>query len=175
MFANLLFIFLCLLVFLSNYLRGQTVLWPLLALSLFVISQALRLLQLRRRSDFLGQLKSHRKELRRGSTVAVDGLVLRYDTPLKSYALSVGMLFSSIEIPSTYRISDGEGQLERVWFSVATLFTGWWSITGPLSTIQTLSENLSGKTQSVAELIDACYLRKTAEQSEEKNTSSSAT
>lgn len=160
MLANSLFILIAVLVFVSNYVRGQTVLWPLLALALFVFCHTIRLLQLRRRSDFLAQLKSHRRELRGGSTVVVDGLILRYDTLLESYTISVGLLIISIEIPSRFRISEGEGQLERVWFSLATMFCGWWSITGPFSTMQTLSENLRKNPQSVAELVDARYFLK---------------
>jgi hypothetical protein len=158
--ANFLFLFVVFLIFLSNYLRGTTLLWPLLVVAVFAICQLLRFRQIRVRNDFLGQLKSHRRELRRGSTVCVDDMLIRYETPVTSYVVSVGLLFLSIDIPSSFRLVQGENPLEALGFSCATLVAGWWSITGPLHTIRALLINLRGGDKiSVAALIDPTYLR----------------
>ncbi len=176
MLANLLFVLLLLLIFVSNYLRGLTLLWPGLALAVFAICLLIRFRQVRKRNDFLGQLKSQRRELRRGSTVSVDGAVLRYTTLLRAYSVSVGIVFTSIEIPTSFRITDGESQLESLWYSLLTLLTGWWSLTGPVQTMASLSQNLGPSgTKSVAELIDSAYLRRIEAAENQEFSESSAT
>lgn len=109
----------------------------------------------RERERFLNQLKSHRSELRRGGTVVVDQSLVRYDTLLTTYVMTIGGIFSSVTVPSRYHHWTGEAPPQSLCFTVLSLLTGWWSPGGPAATIRGGIYNLrGGRIKTVAELID---------------------
>ena len=148
--------FLILLFCLSTYVNGTGFYASLALLFAFVIVIIIREQRVRKRLDFINQLKSHRRELRSGGTVVVDSLLLRYDTKVTTYFLSVGIVLSSINIPSIYRVYTSEGHAESLVYSFCSLISGWWAFPGgPITTIAFLKQNLTGgQVLSVSELID---------------------
>lgn len=157
---QLLFLSVLLLVLWSNYISGASIAGPLLVLAVFLFSHLLRARRLKQRIDFINQLKSFRRELLAGGTVSVDQLLLRYDSVLTTYTVSVGIVAVSIRIPSTYRLSTDEQQSDGLLYSFATVIAGWWSLTGPVHTLQALAENIGGgEKKTVGELIDPNYSR----------------
>lgn len=156
MAGELLYLFILLLIALRNFLAGASLVLPGTLLAVFLLAVLLRERAERQRTDFLNQLKSQRKELRAGGTVAVDGLLLRYDTVLSYYVLSVGTLFTNVNIPTQYSLHHGESHPEAFACSIVTLLTGWWSISGPQTTIAVILQNLrGGDSKPVSLLIDA--------------------
>lgn len=158
---DILVFFLLTLITLSRYLRDLSVVEPATVLIVYCLFLAIRKHRKQQRIDFVNQLKSHRKELRAGATVEVNGLLLRYSTTVTTYSFSIGTLISSLTIPSVYRVYRNEQPFEALFYSLITLLTGWWSIMGPLTTLNIVAQNTGGgKTQSIAELIDRAYLEK---------------
>ncbi|MCB0358905.1 MAG: hypothetical protein KDD44_04695 [Bdellovibrionales bacterium] len=135
----------------SAWLNHISPLPALAALLLFVLILLYHAKQRQRRSDFVDQLRSHRTELRQGGTVVVDGQLIRYDTPLTTYHVSVGVIVSTLQIPSLYRVAVGEDHVESFAYSVLSLATGWWSFPyGPLTTIGVIGRNLAGGDRTTA-------------------------
>lgn len=120
----------------------------------------------RKRRDFVHQLKSCRKELRSGGTVVIDGHLLRYNSVISTFYLNFGGVFCSVRIPTHYRVTSEQNDHHHDSFycSLGSLLTGWWAIpAGPLQTITTIIQNISGGERlSVAELIDLPLLKRTA-------------
>ncbi|MCB0323605.1 MAG: hypothetical protein KDD69_08525 [Bdellovibrionales bacterium] len=159
---NLLFFLATLLVVIGNAMRGASIAAPATVLALFLLALLCRTLKLRKDLILLNQLKSYRRELRQGGTVAVDSMLLRYDSTLTSYTVSVGFLVFNIEIPSGYRLFQEQDYGESFLYSLLTLATGWWSLNGPWHTIHTVLENSrGGRRGSVAMLIDGPRFRET--------------
>ena len=159
MAGELLYLIILLLIALRNYLAGDSLIVPAGLLAIFLTALLLRERAERGRTDFINQLKSHRKELRGGGTITVDGLLLRYDTELCFYMVSVGTVFTNINIPTQYRVHRGESHPEAFACSLISLLTGWWSISGPQTTIAVLLQNLGGGVRKpVSLLIDAKLL-----------------
>lgn len=143
---------------LSAFLSGRDPSIPLGCFFAFIALALLREQRERARQDFITQLRSFRPELRSGGTVAVDHLLMRYDTALTTYDLSVGFLVGSVHIPSPFRIYTGDVHYEPIIYSLVSLITGWWALppAGPLATLALVQRNLVGGYQiSVAQLIDA--------------------
>ncbi len=156
MAGELLYLFVLFLVALRSYLADVSLLLPGAAIASFLLAIFLRERVVKQRTDFINQLKSHRRELRAGGTVVVDGLLLRYDSVLRYYEVSIGHLVTSIEIPTPYRLHKGESHPEAIICAVISLFTGWWSITGPQTTLAVILLNLGGGSKKpVSQLIDA--------------------
>ncbi len=147
---------------LARWTTGVSILLPLFWLLIFLGALFLRERRIRARTDFVNQLKSCRNELRRGGSVVVDNLVLRYNSPLTTFHLSVGALFFHVSIPSRYRPAYGENQPEAVTHSLCSLLFGWWSVPhGPLRTLHALMFNLQGgERTTVAWLIDRVLLER---------------
>lgn len=156
MIPELLYTLLLLLLIVRDLLQGDTPGIPLTLLSVLLAAVLLRERNERIRTDFINQLKSRRRELRNGGTVAVDGLLLRYDTVVVWYVLSVGTLFTNVTIRTRFRIYTGDAHPENIVCSAVSLLTGWWSITGPSSTIAAILSNLQGGARKpINLLIDA--------------------
>lgn len=156
---------------LHAFVRGTNMLAPLIVLGIFLLAVFVRESRRRKRADFITQLKSYRRELRSGGTVVVDNMMLRYDSPITSYHLTVGVLFTSIAIPSPYRLSTGEGHPESFIYSLLSLFSGWWAFPmGPILTLHYIRENLSGgEEMPVAMLIDGKLIMRSVEESTVEN------
>lgn len=108
------------------------------------------------RTNFVNQLKSQREALRKGGTVVVDNVLLRYESILTTYYFCIGGLISSVTVPSNYVIASDEEEKSGLLYSLVSLLSGWWAIPdGPIQTINLIRINLAGgQKQSVAELID---------------------
>ena len=161
-------LFLLALITASTWRQGAIAYPPLIYLVIYLGALLLRLRRERERELFVNQLKSHRKELRSGGTVAVDGLLLKYNTELTTFTLQVGGLISSVTIPSRFQRFPPEHAHESFVYSLCTLCSGWWHLpAGPLDTIAILVQNLrGGARQSVAELIDGKLLNRISAQQE---------
>ena len=160
--------FLLLLVAVSHAISGATYL-PVFAYFLLSLTTALyfRMKIERMRREFILQLKSHRRELRAGGSVVVDQILLRYDTPLTSYQANIGGILCSASIPSPYLVRSGEPHAIAFVYSALSLVTGWWSLSGPLFTVDALQRNLrGGVATTVAQLIDGPLIELRRKQAE---------
>ena len=83
----------------------------------FIIAYHIREKNNRKRLEFINQLKSHRSELRKGGTVVVDSMLLRYDSLISTFYLNVGVLFMNIIIPSTYKKKEEIEPFKPLFFS----------------------------------------------------------
>ena len=154
--THLLSILVLSLLSIRQILYDRTPLVPLVSLIALMLLLAFSLYVYEKRKRFVTQLKSHRKELRAGGTVVVDGVLLRYDTQLTQYLLSVGIFFSTIRFTSAYRQYDSNGHAEKWWCSLVTLVCGWWSFFGPLAVLEAIVHNASGGRRiTVGQLIDS--------------------
>lgn len=140
--------------------NGRPLWAPLLFLLGFLLALYLRRKRHQQRTDFINQLKSHRRELRGGGTVFVDSLMLRYNTVVTTYNLSIGVVLLNIVIPSRHKIADGDDHGESLLYSVLSIISGWWAFpAGPVITLSVIKRNLSGGDKvSVGQLIDAPLL-----------------
>jgi hypothetical protein len=100
-------------------------------------------------------LKSFRRQFRRGEGVIIDGEVLRYDTELTTYVMTVGIIISDIRIFSNYTLRKESLPSVAILYSFFSVIFGWFSIFGPFTTLQTILENFQGsRRESVAMIID---------------------
>ena len=108
------------------------------------------------RTVFRQQIRSYRTELRQGGTVVVDGLLLRRESVVTSYDLTVGLILTSLTISSPYRLYTDDDTPEALLYSLGSLITGWWAFpSGPLQTIKLITQNLSGgNKETVAALFE---------------------
>ena len=160
-----------LLLVVSSQITGVSELPSLFLFFLFSTAILVRGRRERERLDFINQLKSHRKELRERGTVVVDNTLLRYDTVLTSYSLTVGLLFADVVIPSRFRLYTGSEHPEAFVYSLCSLLSGWWSFPeGPLLTVNSIQQNLAGGDKTtVAELIDKPLLEQIASIREQRD------
>ena len=153
-----------LLIFISTYLSGKTLAAAGLPLVLFILAVIFRALHEKTRQEFVSQLKSHRRELRAGATVRVDNMLLRYQSEITSYVMTVGILFTTVTIHSHYRRAGEEHHTDALFYSLLSFLLGWWAINGPLNTIQALAKNLhGGEKTTIALLIDRPLVKKLEE------------
>ena len=158
---DLFFFLLLLLLFTSAWMSGAPLTVPGIPLIIFISTVTLREFRNKSRQDFISQLKSCRKELRSGSTVCINNMLLRYDSKITSYYLTVGALFTTVTIPSSYLADDGETRIDALCYVLISLLCGWWSINGPFATTRTLLQNIhGGQRTTVAALIDEAWLKK---------------
>jgi hypothetical protein len=160
---DIFFFLLLLLLFASAWLTNSSLIVPSIPLAAFSIAVLIREQHNKKRQEFISQLKSHRKELRSGGTVNVDNMLLRYESPITSYHITVGTLFTTVTIPSHFRhYKKDETHAEALVYGLISILAGWWSINGPMATVHTLLQNLhGGETTTVAMLIDEPLLRNT--------------
>lgn len=153
------------LIALARWLAGEPYLLPLTWFCAFSAAVWLRERRTRERIDFVNQLKSCRRELRHGGSVVVDNLVLRYNSVLTTFHLSVGGIFVSVDIKSRYQPASAENHPDAFIYSVCSLISGWWSFPhGPLHTVQALLFNLGGgEKMTVAQLIDGVLVERRAQ------------
>ncbi|MCC6932914.1 MAG: hypothetical protein IT292_06640 [Deltaproteobacteria bacterium] len=108
------------------------------------------------RGRFITQLKSCRGELRSGSTVLIDGLMLRYDSILTTYHLTIGAIASLIKVPSLYLLHKPEDKHAGIFYTGVSLIFGWWTFPSGVSlTTYNLYKNThGGETISIKDLVD---------------------
>ena len=160
---------LLLIIAISRSYQGVASFLPALVLVCFISAVYVRERRLQAWRDFANQLKSHREELRSGGTVVVDNLLIRYNTILTKYQLSLGFLLSNIAVPSRVKVHSGEEHLEAYLYSLGSILFGWWALpTGPLHTLHCAQSALRGGEKiSVAMLIDEKLFERFAEQERE--------
>ncbi|MCB0345786.1 MAG: hypothetical protein KDD66_11760 [Bdellovibrionales bacterium] len=158
----------------TEAIHGGHIWTPLILLAAFLSVIYLRRKRRLQRADFVNQLKSYRRELRGGGTVVVDSLMLRYNTTVTTYNLSIGAIITNFIIPSRHQVANGEDHGESLLYSVLSLVSGWWAFpTGPIITLSIIKRNLTGGDQiTVGQLIDAPLLQAVAPQ--EQSTFSSS-
>jgi hypothetical protein len=158
------------LIILSRYQNGEATL-PFVGYLCLLIGALLAKHQRdQQREEFLLQLKSQRSELRRGGTVVVNGMLLRYQTVLATYRIHIGGLLCDVSIPSPFRSVVKGDRTEAFLSSICTMMGGWWSFPhGPAITLAAILLNLTGgERKSVAELIDEPIYREKPPKDEEK-------
>lgn len=158
---DIFFFLLLLLLFASAWVTGSSLLIPSIPLAAFTIGVLVRAQHNKKRQEFVSQLKSCRKELRSGGTVSIDNMLLRYESSITTYYITVGTLLNTIVIPSPYQIyKTGETHSEGLIYGLISLLAGWWAINGPLTTVHTLVQNIrGGESTTVAMLIDEPLFR----------------
>lgn len=154
--SHILTILLLLTTILSKMYNGQSyTIWTVYLFAL-LLALGFREHQRRGRENFINQLKSQRMALRAGGTVVIDQQLIRYNTPLTTYYINIGALFSSVQVPSQYYLSTESDPPQSLYYSLISMVFGWWHVPhGPLETLAVIKVNLSGGEKiSVSELID---------------------
>ena len=114
-------------------------------LGIFITSLWLRQRNLRLRQEFLNQLKKEKREILRGGAVLIDEEIYRKDTVLSSYQMSVGAIFSSVNLSSPFSQYHGYPNHQALFYSLASLATGWLALPfGPAITLTFIAKNLTG-------------------------------
>ncbi|GEM_PF-5047910 len=150
----IIFLFFCLLI-LGAVIGGGDIWLPSVLILGYVLLIWYRNTLDRERATFRNQLRSYRNELRQGGTVVVDQLLLRNETIVTTYQLTVGLILTSLTISSPYRVYSDNEAPEGLLYSAGSLLAGWWAFpSGPTRTIASLAQNLSGgRRETVASLL----------------------
>ncbi len=143
------------LIALRYYYLNISLLIPLLAASVLFAAWILRDLSEHMRWRRKMLLKSYRRELRRGESVMINGELLRYDTELTTYVLTVGVVLTDIRILSNYTVRKESLSPISFVYTFGSICLGWFSLFGPFTTFLTVVQNIRGsRCESVAMIID---------------------